>query len=310
MGKKKKGPKVEKESVEAAEPNEDKVERPAALPARVPIYYKQFIDSLKGKDISELKKLGGDLRRDLPEGVMSTLAPDRDFKQYSARKGSNYVRRLFHILASLSVVYYFFGPSIFGIPKEIIIFFALSVIPLAIDTTRIKLGLNILGIRDHEKQRFASYVWMTHGSLILILICPQQIAVPVIIAASWGDPIIGEIRRFRRSIAFSVGILFCCAVFWLYGYSIVMALVAGGICFIGEATEFGFRWSLRRDLFYSRHKKAEHWLVKYANFLTKTDDDFTMQFFPGMILLVIYFLQPAWYPEVLIKPIEFLAALA
>jgi hypothetical protein len=288
-------------------------ERPATLQTKVPVYYKQFIDSLKGMDVKELGKLGNDLRKDLPKEVMSTLAPGRDFKEYSGRKGTNYIRRLCHILASLSVVYYFFGDSLFGVPKLIVIFIALSIIPLTIDVLRLRFDWKILGIRDHEKDRMASYVWFTHGSLILILICPQQIAVPVIIAASWGDPIIGEIRRFRRSIAFSVGILFCCAVFLLYGYwesSIPLAIFAGCVCFIGEATEFGFRWTLRRDLFYSRHKEKESWLAKYATFITKTDDDFTMQIFPGIVLLIVYLLAPNWFPDPLIEPLSFLASLA
>jgi len=180
-------------------------ERPPTLQTKVPVYYKQFIDSLKGMDVKELGKLGKDLRKDLPKEVMATLAPGRDFKEYSGRRGTNVIRRMCHILASLSVLYYFFGDGLFGLPKEILIFIALSIVPLTIDTLRLRFGWRILGIRDHEKDRMASYVWFTHGSLILILICPQQIAVPVIIAASWGDPIIGEIRRFRRSIAFSVG---------------------------------------------------------------------------------------------------------
>jgi dolichol kinase len=309
MGKDKaKGDKVREKPIDDSED-----QKPANLQTKVPIYYKQFIDSLKGMDVKELGKLGNDLRKDLPKEVMGTLAPGQDFKRYSGRRGTNYIRRFFHILASLSVIYYFLGTGLFGVPKEIVVFIALSVIPLAIDTFRIKSGRRIFGIRDHEEKRVASYVWFTHGSLILILLCPQQIAVPVIIAASWGDPIIGEIRRFRRSIAFSVGILFCCAVFLAYGYyksSILLAIFAGCICFIGEATEFGFRWSLRRDLFYSRHREKESRLAKYSTFLTKTDDDFTMQFFPGMVLLIVYLLSPNWFPEPLIEPLSFLVRLA
>ena len=313
MGKAKKKAQVQEKTADAS-----KEEKPANLQTKVPVYYKQFIESLKGMDVRELGKLGNDLRKDLPSEVMATLAPGRDFKEYKGRKGTNVVRRISHIIASLSVIYYFFGNTLFGIPKVFLIIIALSIIPLLLDTMRIRFQWRILGFRDHEEDRFASYVWFTHGSLFLILVCPQQIAVPVIIAASWGDPIIGEIRRFRRSIAFSVGILFCCAVFLAYGYyrsSILLAIFAGGICFIGEATEFGLRWSLRKDLFYSRHKETESPLAKYSSFLTKTDDDFTMQFFPGIVLLIVYVLAEQfgfsnWFPEPLIEPLSFLANLA
>lgn len=283
--------------------------KPDDLQKKVPIYYTTFIEGLRGMDVKELRKLGKDLQRDLPEEVMVTLAPGSDFKTYSAVKGTNVVRRICHALASLACVYYFFGPTIFGVPKEILIFIALSIIPLFLDTCRLKLQIKAFGIRDHERDKFASYVWFTHGSLLLILLTPQQIAAPIIIAASFGDPIIGEIRRFRRSIAFGVGILFCCLVFILFQYHWIMAIVAGTICFLAEATEFGYRWSLRRDLFYSRHQGRESELVKYSRFYTTTDDDFTMQVLPGLILLIIYLMNPGWFPEPLIEPIGFLAGL-
>jgi dolichol kinase len=243
------------------------------------------------------------------EELRHALAVEDDFKRYHGKRGTNLIRRVFHVVASLAVVYYFFGNTFFGIPKDVLIFFALSVVPLTIEIIRLKFDLSILGIRDHEKSRIASYVWFTHGSLLLILITPQQIAAPVILAASIGDPIIGEIRRFRRSIAFSVGILICVVVFLIFRYPVPFAIFAGVVCFLSEATEFGFRWSLRPDLFYSRHLHRESWLVRFSSFVTKTDDDFTMQFFPGLVLLIIYTLNPGWFPEPLIKPIGLLAGL-
>ena len=243
------------------------------------------------------------------EELRHALAIEDDFKRYHGKRGTNIIRRIFHVVASLAVLYYFFGNTFLGIPKDILVFLCLSVIPLTIEIIRLKYDLGLLGIRDHEKTRIASYVWFTHGSLLLILITPQQIAAPIILAASIGDPIIGEIRRFRRSIAFSVGILICVVVFIIFRYPIPFAIFAGAVCFLSEATEFGFRWSLRPDLFYSRHLHRESWLVRFSSFVTKTDDDFTMQFFPGLVLLIIYTLNPGWFPEPLIKPIGLLAGL-
>lgn len=243
------------------------------------------------------------------EELRHALVVEDDFKRYHGKRGTNIIRRIFHVVASLAVIYYFFGDTFLGIPKDILIFLSLSVIPLTIEIIRLKFDLRLLGIRDHEKTQIASYVWFTHGSLLLILITPQQIAAPVILAASIGDPIIGEIRRFRRSIAFSVGILICVVVFIIFRYPFPFAIFAGVVCFLSEATEFGFRWSLRPDLFYSRHLHKESWLVRFSSFVTKTDDDFTMQFFPGLVLLIIYTLNPSWFPEPLIKPIGLLAGL-
>jgi len=312
MGKGERAKKGQKEAEPAPScSTEDDPDKPANLQTKVPVYYRQFIDSVKGRDRDELIKLGQDLRRDLPVEVFQTIAPDKDFKSYKADRGANIVRRLCHVAGSLSLLYYLFGDTLFGVPKQFLLFICLSIIPLCIEIVRIKKNIRILGIREHEKKKVASYIWFTHASLILILICPPEIAIPVILTASLGDPIIGETRRFRRSIAFMVGILFCCAVFWLYGYNFLMGAVAGMICFLGEATEFGFRWSVRRDLFYSRHQHKEHWMAKYADFITKTDDDFTMQFFPGIILLIIYFLMPVWFPDPhpWLTPLDFLVAL-
>ncbi len=248
------------------------------------------------------------------EKGLTNVTGDESFKTYRIDREGNLIRRALHCIASLTIIYYFFPDTFLGIPKEIPIVLILAVLPISLDTIRIVGGYNWKGIRAHEKHKYASYVWFMLGSLILILIAPQFIAAPAIIAAAFGDPLIGETRRFRRSLAFGIGFLFCFLVYFPFLYLnntnsialiIFLAIVGAVVSFVAEATDIRMSWSLRKDMFYSRTRKEESPLRRFSKIRYHSDDDMLMQVIPGLFLYIIYSLRPHWFPHTdLIVPFE------
>ena len=58
-------------------------------------------------------------------------------------------------------------------------------------------GIKILGMRDYEKDRIASFVWFASGSCLLLGLYemgffPQSLVIATIIMAAYTDPVIGE----------------------------------------------------------------------------------------------------------------------
>jgi dolichol kinase len=179
-----------------------------------------------------------------------------------------------------------------------------------IESVRLKYGVVFLGLREHERHRVASYLWFTSGAVLLIAVFPQQIAVPCILAAAIGDPVIGETRRFRRRFAFSLGFLSCFLIFLLFGYPILLAVIAGGVTFIAESFEIEVQWGLREDLFKSRSRGRVSKYRKLFDLVFKTDDDFVMQVVPAIIIGIVvmagvtYSLHWLYLPEPLITPLK------
>ncbi|MDH7517260.1 MAG: dolichol kinase, partial [Candidatus Thermoplasmatota archaeon] len=123
------------------------------------------------------------------------------------------------------------------------------------------------GLRIYEKNRVGSYLFFGVALVTLLLYFPQQIAIPCILCASIGDPVIGEIRsRFGHKSAHVIGFFVCMLFFvvaWYKADFFVMFFVSiigafGAI--VGETKKF--------------------WWI---------DDDFMIQMLPAVLLLIIWF---------------------
>ena len=67
-------------------------------------------------------------------------------------------RRFNHTIAACFVIYFLFPSEVLGLHRSyLIILFWLLVI--TIETARLTKGIKILGMRDYEKDRIASFVW-------------------------------------------------------------------------------------------------------------------------------------------------------
>ena len=157
---------------------------------------------------------------------------------------AHWYRRAFHAFGASFLIYYIL-PDVdwinilkLWIPPLIVIF----VIILEVLRLTGKISSNyFFGLRMYEKKRIGSYVFFAVAILILLRFFPQQIAIPCILCATLGDPIIGEIRRrFNLKFVYLIGFFVCMYFFIITWFKsdvlliILVSIVGGFGAIIGE----------------------------------------------------------------------------
>jgi len=211
---------------------------------------------------------------------------DTKIKINSLDFDAHWYRRAFHAFGASFLIYYIL-PDVdwinilkFWIPLFIVVL--VIILELLRLTGKISSD-HFFGLRMYEKNRVGSYIFFAIAILILLRFFPQQIAIPCILCATLGDPIIGEIRkRFSMNYVYLFGFLVCIFFFmiaWFRSDALLFGLasIAGGFgAIIGETKKF---W----------------WL----------DDDFMIQMIPAFLLLIIWISIPylgLGYPGEIIYP--------
>jgi len=186
---------------------------------------------------------------------------------------AHWYRRVFHAFGASFLVYYLLPNEAwintlkFWVPPIIVIF------SIAIEILRIKGFVSsdhFFGLRMYEQKRVGSYVFFAVAILLLLRFFPQPIAIPCILCACLGDPLIGEIR-FRRGMkyVYVLGFLICMGFFLIAWYKadpiliLTVGIVGGLGAIIGETKKF---W----------------WL----------DDDFMIQMVPALLVGIIWIVLP------------------
>ena len=182
---------------------------------------------------------------------------------------AHWFRRAFHTFAASFLVYYLI-PSIgwIGIVRIIVPIGIVACIAI-IDYGRIRGEFEhqrFFGLRGYEKGRPASYLYFGVALLLLLVLFPQQIAVPCILCGSFTDPLIGELRYYRRKTqAYLIGFLASMVFFLLTWYRadwqvmLTVSVVGASGAVLGEAKK-----------------------------LRLIDDDFMIQILPALALLLIW----------------------
>ncbi len=199
---------------------------------------------------------------------------------------AHWYRRVFHTFGAAFIFYYML-PDIgwinlfkFWVPPLLVL------LAVSLEILRLKGVLSskhFFGLRLYEKNRVGSYVFFAVGALLLLRFFPQQIAIPCILCACIGDPIIGEIRnRFNINLAYIFGFLVCFFLFMITWYKaniwlFLLVSIAGAIgAIIGET-------------------KKSKWL----------DDDLMIQITPAIIVGIIWLSIPYLgfnYPDIVVYP--------
>jgi dolichol kinase len=216
-------------------------------------------------------------------------------------KGLN-TRRFLHIIWGTVVLYYIFPPVVLNTPTWIVVFVSMILWPLEVEFIRLRHGILLFGMREHERHHVASYAWFMWGAALLLLLTPQQIAVPCIITTALVDPMISATRGWRRRYSLGLCLAVASTIFLFFGYHILFAVPIAAVAVIAESVDIRLRLSLRPNLLYSRSRKKMSQLNEKFDTLTRFDDDFTMQMIPAVILLVIYLNMPGVFPEPPIEP--------
>jgi dolichol kinase len=118
------------------------------------------------------------------------------------------IRRGFHMLSSLFVVYYWLPPYLdpVALTRDQVALLGLFVLT-SFEAYRIHRGWLFFGLRDYEKRRVAGYYWGAFGYVIALLLFPQRFAMITILGTTLTDPVLGELRkRGRKRTALAAGL--------------------------------------------------------------------------------------------------------
>ncbi|HEC81424.1 MAG TPA: dolichol kinase [Thermoplasmatales archaeon] len=188
---------------------------------------------------------------------------------------AHWYRRAVHAFSATFLLYYLL-PDVYWLTfiKRCVVVF-LVVVFTVFEVMRIrKLVRNhkVFGLRDYEENRFGSYLYFGVGAAVLLLVFPQQIAVPSILCAAFVDPVVGELRvMVGEKKAYILGFLLS---FFFFSFTwfmapfpfLIVAPVLGALgAVVGEMKKF--RW---------------------------VDDDLLIQLIPATLLGVLYVLM-VWY---------------
>ncbi|HID24924.1 MAG TPA: dolichol kinase [Thermoplasmata archaeon] len=136
---------------------------------------------------------------------------------------AHWYRRAVHSFGATFLIYYLL-PDVdwISITKTTVVI-SLIIIFVIIETMRIrKLIVNhcIFGLRSYEENRFGSYLYFGIGVAVLLIVFPQQIAIPSILCAAFADPFIGEMHiRVGNIFMYLSGFLLCFFFFYIVWYA-------------------------------------------------------------------------------------------
>ena len=173
-------------------------------------------------------------------------------------------RRSAHIFATTFISYYFLPDSGYiGILKRIIVL-SLLIIFIVFDIARLKRKrYKLTGLRDYEENRIGSYVYFGIGTSILLLLFPQQIAIPCIVSAALADPVAGELRKINLKLSYLIVFMLSFFIFystWLTSpYAILISVISSLSLMLSELKKFRY-----------------------------LDDDLLMQIVPALTILIFY----------------------
>lgn len=158
------------------------------------------------------------------------------------------VRRGFHALSSLFVVYYWIPPRIDALELSRNQVVVLGIFLLAgFEAYRIHRGWLFFGLRDYEKKWVAGYFWGALGYVVALLFFEQRFAMITILGTTLVDPVLGEVRHSeRKKWAPAAGFAAWCAValacIFAVGLATPLAFVPIGAAIAVGAESIKTRW--------------------------------------------------------------------
>jgi dolichol kinase len=124
------------------------------------------------------------------------------------------IRRAFHSLSSLFIVYYWLPDYIepLQLTRQQVALLGIALLA-AFEAYRIHQGWMFFGLRDYEKKWIAGYFWGAFGYVIALLLFDERFAMLTILGTTIGDPVLGELRATRwKTWAPAGGFAVWCAI--------------------------------------------------------------------------------------------------
>ncbi|MCI4365460.1 MAG: hypothetical protein L3K10_05290 [Thermoplasmata archaeon] len=186
-----------------------------------------------------------------------------------AQLGDRIWRRVLHGLCALVLLYYLLPNAFFVVaPKDEVLVLALFAV-LLLEVLRHLAGLELPTIRPYEQRRVASFAFFAIAIVVVVLLFPEPIAGAVVLGTALVDPLAGELRVARRSVA----------VLWA-----VPVLAYAGLAWVGMAILGGWPPLLSlglallvAPLAVAVERPKSRWV----------DDDLVMTFVPAIALYLV-----------------------
>lgn len=172
-----------------------------------------------------------------------------------------------------------FAPAYFLLPVELpfldmkrwvllIIFFATV---SSVEVIRLMMGWTFFGLRPHERNQIASFVWAAAGVTVALWFFREDVATAAIIGMALVDPLAGELRRIRPgtpvTVAVPIAVYVAISIVALYVHGMMSDLSVVMVSIIGAVTAVG----------------VERRKIRYL------DDDFLMIVLPCLLMEVLAF---------------------
>lgn len=105
----------------------------------------------------------------------------------------------------------------FHVPSMIL--WILLALVILLEVIRLSIRFQAFGQRAHEVKHISSFAWAAVALFLVLLLTTPEFAYPIIAACALGDPLMGELRRFRIPPWFValLGILFIAGL-WLFAW--------------------------------------------------------------------------------------------
>lgn len=110
-------------------------------------------------------------------------------------------RRVVHCLLALAPAYYLFPVELpgLGLGRWVLLIGFIAVIA-TLESVRLLMGWDFFGLRPHEKNQIASFVWASAGVVLALWFFREDVATAAIIGMALVDPLAGELRRTRPGL--------------------------------------------------------------------------------------------------------------
>ena len=106
-------------------------------------------------------------------------------------------RRVIHLSGPLVLIFYLMPDPFMWISKTSWVLIGLATI-LILEAIRLSTGRVFFGLRNYEENRLSAYAWGGIGVAIALLFFPMPFAIASIVGVCWADPLIGEMRKWKK----------------------------------------------------------------------------------------------------------------
>ncbi len=181
-------------------------------------------------------------------------------------------RRCLHGLMAFAPAYYLLPTQVpvLGVERWVLLIAFISIVS-TVEGLRLLMGWKFFGLRPHERNQIASFVWAAAGVTAALWLFREDVATAAIIGWALVDPLAGELRRVRpRStvpiiVPVAVYIMIAAPVLYMYGEMSLLSVVLVSV--IGATTAVA----------------VERQKIRYV------DDDFLMIVLPCLIMELFAF---------------------